>query len=133
MLRASSLGLTMRAALLVLLALVLATPASADHYFWADGDGLFSNGFDWRDVTTDQDHSGPPGAADLAEICSGCTITLAACAALGVPTLASAADYASCLARRQRCAAEDLTRLELPRAAALLATVGRAAASPFCP
>jgi hypothetical protein len=47
------------------------------------------------------------------------------CAALGVASLTSAADAATCLLREQRCAAADVLGLGSPRGAAALAEVGQ--------
>ena len=49
----------------------------------------------------------------------------ARCAAYGVPVLATLADVATCVARQHRCNAEHALAFETPRAAALLAAVGR--------
>jgi hypothetical protein len=55
------------------------------------------------------------------------------CADLGVDPLASLADYQSCLLRRHACVVDDLLQLEAPRAAELLAIVGRTAGGESCP
>lgn len=47
------------------------------------------------------------------------------CAALGVASLTSAADAATCVLREQRCAAADVLGLGSPRGAAALAEVGQ--------
>ncbi|HZR79863.1 MAG TPA: right-handed parallel beta-helix repeat-containing protein [Candidatus Binatia bacterium] len=46
------------------------------------------------------------------------------CAALGVPSLASAADVAACLVRRQECEVERLLAVEAPRTRELLVLAG---------
>ncbi len=55
------------------------------------------------------------------------------CAALGVASLVTPADYATCLVHRETCNAEDLVRFEAPRADDLLGLVGRSLSQPFCP
>jgi hypothetical protein len=56
------------------------------------------------------------------------------CAALGVPSLDTESEVASCVLRAQRCAAADILRTAAPRAVAALATVGQSAAQGLtCP
>jgi hypothetical protein len=55
------------------------------------------------------------------------------CADLGVDPLASLADYQTCLLRRHACVVDDLLQLEAPRAAELLAIVGRTTGGAGCP
>ncbi len=57
------------------MALASAKPASADLFDWSEGDGLFSVGFNWFNVTTGTMHAGPPGADDIASLCGDCTVT----------------------------------------------------------
>jgi hypothetical protein len=52
------------------------------------------------------------------------TALAGACAALGVPTLASISDYETCVLRQHVCQAESLLRFEAPRAPDLLAAAG---------
>ena len=63
------------AALLCLASLALTVPARADLFDWSEGSGLFSNGFNWFNTTTNTMHAGPPGTDDIATLCSGCTVT----------------------------------------------------------
>ncbi len=55
----------------------------------------------------------------------GFTLDGERCAALGVTSLAGAADAAECVLRAQRCAAADVLDLGAPRGAAVLAAVGQ--------
>lgn len=55
------------------------------------------------------------------------------CAAHGVASLATLADYKTCVLRTHECLTEDLLFLEAPRASELLNDVGRVLASAFCP
>ena len=57
----------------------------------------------------------------------------AACADVGVGSLATVDDYARCLFRRLTCGAEALLRFQAPRSAELFTAVGRSATSAFCP
>ncbi len=54
------------------------------------------------------------------------------CAAYGVPSLTTLADYESCIIAQHACVADDLLRYEAPRAAALLASAGQSLAT-SCP
>ncbi len=67
-----------------------------------------------------------PAGANVAALASDC-------AALGVASVTTSADYATCLARRETCAGESLVRFETPRADVLLGEVARSLDSAFCP
>lgn len=78
----------------------------------------------------------PPALAftDLSDPAGAGVDALASdCVALGVASLTTPADYATCLVRRETCDAEDLVRFETPRAGELLALVQRSLTSDFCP
>jgi hypothetical protein len=79
------------------------------------------------------------GAALLAfgnlEVATGLNVdALAAeCAAFGVATLDTLAQYTTCLARQHQCLAEELLLFEAPRAEEILQQAGYDLGSPFCP
>ena len=56
----------------------------------------------------------------------------AGCAAVGVPALASLADYQQCVLRADGCRIDDVLAVQAPRIAELLAVVGRAFGNPYC-
>jgi hypothetical protein len=55
-----------------------------------------------------------------------------ACAAVGVATLASLADYQQCVLRADACRVEGVLAVQAPRVAELLAVVDRGFGSPYC-
>ncbi|MEO6025781.1 MAG: exo-alpha-sialidase [Candidatus Binatia bacterium] len=55
-----------------------------------------------------------------------------ACAAVGVPTLATLADYQQCVLRADSCRVEGVLAIQAPRVAELLANVGRPFGSSYC-
>ena len=56
-----------------------------------------------------------------------------ACAAVGVPALATLADYQQCVVRADACRVEGVLAVQAPRLAELLAVVGRPFGSAYCP
>jgi len=55
-----------------------------------------------------------------------------ACTAVGVPTLATLADYQQCVLRADSCRVEGVLAIQAPRVAELLANVGRPFGSAYC-
>ena len=55
-----------------------------------------------------------------------------ACAAVGVPTLTTLADYQQCVLRADACRVEGVLTVQAPRVAELLGAVGRSFGSPYC-
>ena len=56
----------------------------------------------------------------------------AACAAVGVPALASLADYQQCVVRADTCRVASLLAVQAPRVAELLTLVGRPSLDAAC-
>ena len=55
-----------------------------------------------------------------------------ACTAVGVPTLATLADYQQCVLRADSCRVEGVLAIQAPRVGELLANVGRPFGSAYC-
>ena len=77
------------------------------------------------------------GAVDFPVLASPAGLRLDAltseCAALGVGDLTTLGAYADCLVRQHRCGVVALARFKSPRAASLLALIGRNLGATLCP